>query len=167
MVGARSTRPRRPTSVGGAAGQFFDLPGSGNTQQQMGRLGDMPLSVRHEHFRNSTVVPENVCAQQERIAVLSEGSQYRLRNRRPELPAASVPRNLEYEQLDSVPLAVLVHPPHQQPRELTRISEECLVRLREHFTEAEVVELTFIIGYQTFASKFAKAMRLEPQGFSS
>jgi hypothetical protein len=33
--------------------------------------------------------------------------------------------------------------------------------------EAEVVELTFIIGYQTFASKFAKAMRLEPQGFSS
>ena len=47
------------------------------------------------------------------------------------------------------------------------VSEECLARLREHFTEPEVVELTFIIGYQTFASKFAKAMRLEPQGFSS
>ena len=28
-------------------------------------------------------------------------------------------------------------------------------------------ELTFIIGYQTFASKFAKAWRLTPQGFSS
>ena len=47
------------------------------------------------------------------------------------------------------------------------VSEECLARLREHFTEPEIVELTFIIGYQTFASKFAKAMRLKPQGFSS
>jgi hypothetical protein len=37
------------------------------------------------------------------------------------------------------------------------VSEECLARLREHFTEPEVVELTFIIGYQTFANKFAKA----------
>jgi len=27
--------------------------------------------------------------------------------------------------------------------------------------------LTFIIGYQTLASKFAKAFRLAPQGFSS
>lgn len=47
------------------------------------------------------------------------------------------------------------------------MSEECLARLREHFTEAEIVELTFIIGYQIFASKFAKAWRLAPQGFSS
>jgi alkylhydroperoxidase family enzyme len=47
------------------------------------------------------------------------------------------------------------------------VSEECLARLRGHFTDAEVVELTFIIGFQTFASKFAKAMRLAPQGFSS
>ncbi len=47
------------------------------------------------------------------------------------------------------------------------VSEECLARLREYFTEAEIVELTFIIGYQAFASKFAKALRLAPQGFSS
>lgn len=46
------------------------------------------------------------------------------------------------------------------------VSEDCLARVRAHFTEAEIVELTFIIGYQTFASKFAKAWRLEPQGFS-
>jgi alkylhydroperoxidase family enzyme len=45
-------------------------------------------------------------------------------------------------------------------------SDECLVRLRGHFAPAEIVELTFIIGYQTFASKFAKAFRLAPQGFS-
>jgi hypothetical protein len=31
------------------------------------------------------------------------------------------------------------------------------VRLREHFSQAEIVELIFIIGYQTFASEFAKA----------
>ena len=47
------------------------------------------------------------------------------------------------------------------------MSDECLIRLREHFSQAEIVELTFIIGYQTFASKFAKALRLAPQGFSS
>src|SRR5262245_43086884 len=46
------------------------------------------------------------------------------------------------------------------------VSEECLARVREHFSEAEMVELTFIVGYQTFASKFAKAWRLAPQGFS-
>ena len=47
------------------------------------------------------------------------------------------------------------------------VSEDCLARVREHFTEAEIVELTFIVGYQTFASKFAKAWRLAPQGFST
>jgi alkylhydroperoxidase family enzyme len=47
------------------------------------------------------------------------------------------------------------------------VSEDCLVRLREHFTEPEIVELAFIAGYQVFASKFAKAFRLAPQGFSS
>lgn len=52
-------------------------------------------------------------------------------------------------------------------RDNQEVSEECLARLREHFTDAEIVELTFIIGYQTFASKFAKALRLAPQGFSS
>jgi alkylhydroperoxidase family enzyme len=52
-------------------------------------------------------------------------------------------------------------------RDDLEMSDECLVRLRQHFAEAEIVELTFIIGYQTFASKFAKAFKLTPQGFSS
>ena len=52
-------------------------------------------------------------------------------------------------------------------RDDLEVSEECLAQVREHFTEAETVELTFIIGFQTFVSKFAKACRLTPQGFSS
>ena len=52
-------------------------------------------------------------------------------------------------------------------RDDLEVSTECLAQVREHFTEAEVVELTFIIGFQTFASKFAKAWRLAPQGYSS
>jgi len=52
-------------------------------------------------------------------------------------------------------------------RDDLEVSEECRARLGEHFSEAEIVELTFIVGYQTFASKFAKAFRLAPQGFSS
>ena len=46
------------------------------------------------------------------------------------------------------------------------VSEECVRRVRETFTEPESVELTFIVGFQTFASKFAKAWRIAPQGFS-
>ena len=52
-------------------------------------------------------------------------------------------------------------------RDDLEVSDECLVRLREYFAPPEILELTFIIGYQTFASKFAKAFRLAPQGFSS
>ena len=52
-------------------------------------------------------------------------------------------------------------------RDDLEVSDECLTRLQKHFTAAEIVELTFIIGYQSFASKFAKAFRLAPQGFSS
>lgn len=52
-------------------------------------------------------------------------------------------------------------------RDEQEVTDECFARLREHFSEAEVVELTFIVGYQTFASKFAKALRLAPQGFSA
>jgi alkylhydroperoxidase family enzyme len=47
------------------------------------------------------------------------------------------------------------------------VTDECFARLRPHFTEAELVELTFIVGYQTFASKFAKAFHLAPQGFAT
>jgi alkylhydroperoxidase family enzyme len=47
------------------------------------------------------------------------------------------------------------------------VSDECMARLRTHFAPDDILELTFIIGYQTFASKFAKAFRLAPQGFSS
>ena len=52
-------------------------------------------------------------------------------------------------------------------RDNLEVSEACLGQAREHFTEAEIVELTFIIGFQTFASKFAKAWRLAPQGYSA
>jgi len=52
-------------------------------------------------------------------------------------------------------------------RDDLEISDECLARLRKYFAPDDILELTFIIGYQTFASKFAKAFRLAPQGFSS
>jgi alkylhydroperoxidase family enzyme len=47
------------------------------------------------------------------------------------------------------------------------VSDACFARVREHFSEGDVVELVFVIGYQVFASKFAKAFRLAPQGFSA
>jgi alkylhydroperoxidase family enzyme len=53
----------------------------------------------------------------------------------------------------------------QVVREDEDVTDECFEALRAHFTEAQIVELVFIVGYQTFASKFAKAFRLPPQGF--
>lgn len=47
------------------------------------------------------------------------------------------------------------------------VSGACVARVREHFSEAEILELVFVIGYQIFASKFAKAFSLSPQGFSA
>ena len=52
-------------------------------------------------------------------------------------------------------------------REDQEVTDACVEQLRKHFSDAEVVELTFIVGYQTFASKFAKAFRLVPQGFAA
>ncbi len=52
-------------------------------------------------------------------------------------------------------------------REDLEVTDACWAGVREHFTEPEVVELVFAIGYQTFASTFAKAFQLVPQGFSS
>jgi len=44
------------------------------------------------------------------------------------------------------------------------VSDGCFACMCEHFSEADVLELAFIIGHQLFASKFAKAFRLAPQG---
>lgn len=52
-------------------------------------------------------------------------------------------------------------------RDDRRVDDECFESLRRHFSEPEVLELTFIVGYQIFASKFAKALELEPQGFAA
>ena len=46
------------------------------------------------------------------------------------------------------------------------MSEACFQRLRQQFSEAEVLELMFVIGYQMFVSRFANAFRIAPQGFS-
>jgi len=52
-------------------------------------------------------------------------------------------------------------------RDDQEVSDACFARVREHFSEADVVEMTFVIGYQVFASKFAKTFRLAPQGFAT
>jgi alkylhydroperoxidase family enzyme len=52
-------------------------------------------------------------------------------------------------------------------RDDLEVTGECLARVRRHFSDAELVELTFVAGFQIFASKFAKAFRIAPQGFSA
>jgi alkylhydroperoxidase family enzyme len=52
-------------------------------------------------------------------------------------------------------------------RDDAEVTDDCYARVSEHFAEPEILELVFVVGYQTFASKFAKAFALEPQGFSA
>jgi len=52
-------------------------------------------------------------------------------------------------------------------RDDLEVTDDCLARALRHFSEPELVELTFIAGFQIFASKFAKAFRIAPQGFSA
>lgn len=51
-------------------------------------------------------------------------------------------------------------------REDLEVTDACWARVREHFSEPETVELVFAVGFQTFATQFAKAFQLVPQGFS-
>lgn len=55
----------------------------------------------------------------------------------------------------------------QITRDDLEVADVSFARLRQHFSEAEVLEIVFAVGYQIFASKFAKAFGLAPQGFAA
>src|ERR671936_570101 len=46
-----------------------------------------------------------------------------------------------------------------------RVSDELFARLRTHFSEAQVVELTAAVALENFRSKFNVALGIEAQGF--
>jgi alkylhydroperoxidase family enzyme len=46
-----------------------------------------------------------------------------------------------------------------------RVDDELFGRLKEHYTEAQVVELTAAIALENFRSKFNPALGVESQGF--
>jgi alkylhydroperoxidase family enzyme len=46
-----------------------------------------------------------------------------------------------------------------------RVSDELFARVREHFSEAQVVELTAAVALENFRSKFNVALGVEAQGF--
>jgi len=46
----------------------------------------------------------------------------------------------------------------------TSVADELFVRLRRHFSEDEIVELTAIIAWEICAAKFNRALEIEGQG---
>jgi alkylhydroperoxidase family enzyme len=46
-----------------------------------------------------------------------------------------------------------------------RVDDELLVRLRGHFSEAQIVELTAAVALENFRSKFNVPLGVESQGF--
>jgi AhpD family alkylhydroperoxidase len=51
-------------------------------------------------------------------------------------------------------------------KEQVQIPEELFARLREHFDEAQIVELTAAIAIENFRARFNNALDIEPAGFS-
>jgi len=46
-----------------------------------------------------------------------------------------------------------------------RVSDELFARLRSHFDEAQIVELTAVVALENFRSKFNVPLGIEAQGF--
>ena len=46
-----------------------------------------------------------------------------------------------------------------------RVSDDLFARLRAHFSEAQIVELTAAVALENFRSKFNVALGVEAQGF--
>jgi alkylhydroperoxidase family enzyme len=46
-----------------------------------------------------------------------------------------------------------------------RVSDQLFARVRSHFSEAQVVELTAAVALENFRSKFNVALGIEAQGF--
>jgi len=46
-----------------------------------------------------------------------------------------------------------------------RVGDDLFARVRKHFSEAEVVELTAAVALENFRSKFNVALGIEAQGF--
>ena len=44
------------------------------------------------------------------------------------------------------------------------VSDELFERLREHYSEAEIVELAYIVALENFRSRFNRSLRIEAQG---
>jgi alkylhydroperoxidase family enzyme len=46
-----------------------------------------------------------------------------------------------------------------------KVDDEIFVRLKRHFTDAQLVELTAAIAFENFRSKFNPSLGVEAQGF--
>jgi alkylhydroperoxidase family enzyme len=45
------------------------------------------------------------------------------------------------------------------------VSDELFARLREHYSDPEIVELSYIVALENFRSRFNRTLRIEAQGF--
>ena len=46
-----------------------------------------------------------------------------------------------------------------------KVDDALFARLKQHYTEAQIVELTFAIAFENLRSKFNPALGIESQGF--
>ena len=54
----------------------------------------------------------------------------------------------------------------EMTKEHVEVSDELFARLREHFDEEQIVELTAAIAIENLRARFNNALGIEPSGFS-
>ena len=80
-----------------------------------------------------------------------------------ELQQGMADANRDQPELDRIVFRAGVHlgdiidEPHD-------VSDELFERLREHYSEAEIVELAYIVALENFRSRFNRTLRVEAQG---
>jgi AhpD family alkylhydroperoxidase len=74
--------------------------------------------------------------------------------------------NYRTSPLYSVEERLVMEYAEELTKEPVQVPDELFARLREHFDEEQIVELTAAIAIENFRSRFNNALGIEPSGFS-
>jgi alkylhydroperoxidase family enzyme len=85
----------------------------------------------------------------------------------PEAKLAALPDYARSPLFDERERAALAFAEEVVRDDVRDVSDATFAHLRERFSVPEAVEIVFVVGFQLFATKFAKAFRIAPQGYSS
>src|SRR5262245_43143862 len=79
--------------------------------------------------------------------------------------AADLPRYRESKAFNEVEKLVIAYA-EEMTRTPVDVPDEMFARLRQHFDETQIIELTAEIAWENYRARFNHALAIESQGFS-